>query len=70
VWERAADDKKYDQARNVSERAFDAIVDGDEDKAARLVEQAEATDPQAVQDVPQELNEDADLEHDPAKITE
>lgn len=63
-----ADDKKYDQARNLSEKALDAFVDGDEDKAARLVEQAEATDPQAVQDVAQDLDDDADSEHDPARI--
>jgi hypothetical protein len=65
-----ADDKKYDQARNLSEKALDAFVDGDEDKAAKLVEQAEATDPRAVQDVAHELDEDADSEHDPAKINE
>jgi hypothetical protein len=65
-----ADDKKYDQARNLSEKALDAFVDGEEDKAAGLVEQAEATDPQAVQDVAQDLDEDADSEHDPAKINE
>jgi uncharacterized protein HemY len=43
-----AEDKKYDQARNQSEKALDALVDGDEEKAARLIEQAKTTDPQAV----------------------
>jgi hypothetical protein len=65
-----AEDKKYDQARNQSEKALDALVDGDEDKAAKLIEQAKATDPQAAQDVAQELDEDAASEHDPAKINE
>jgi hypothetical protein len=65
-----AEEKKYDQARNLSEKALEAFVDGDEDKAAKLVEQAKATDPQAVKDVAQELDEDADSEHDPAKINE
>jgi hypothetical protein len=63
-------DNKYDQARNLSEKALDAFVDGDEEKAARLVDQAKATDPQAVKDVAQELDEDAGSEHDPAKINE
>jgi hypothetical protein len=63
-----AEDNKYDQARNLSKKALDAIVDGDEDKAAKLVEQAKATDPQAAKDVAQELDEDADSEHDPAKV--
>lgn len=64
------DDKKYDEARDLSEKALDAFVEGDEDKAAKLVEQAKATDPQAVKDVVQELDEDASSEHDPAKINE
>jgi hypothetical protein len=63
-------DNKYDQARDLSEKALDAFVEGDEDKAAQLVERAKATDPQAVKDVAQELEEDADSEHDPAKINE
>jgi hypothetical protein len=63
-----ADDKKYDQARGLSEKALDALVEGDEKKAAKLVEQAQATDPQALRDVAQELDEDADSEHDPAKV--
>jgi hypothetical protein len=64
------DDKKYDEARDLSEKALDAFVEGDEDKAAKLVEQAKATNPQAVKDVAQELDEDAGSEHDPAKINE
>lgn len=65
-----ADDKKYDQAREISEKALEAFVDGDEDKAGKLVEQAKATNPQAVKDVAQELDEDAGSEHDPAKLNE
>jgi hypothetical protein len=64
------ENSKYDQARNLSEKALEAFVAGDEDKAAKLVEQAKATDPQAVQDVAQELDEDAASEHDPAKLNE
>jgi hypothetical protein len=63
-----ADDKKYDQARGLSEKALDALVEGDEKKAAKLVEQAQGTDPQALRDVAQELDEDAGSEHDPAKV--
>jgi hypothetical protein len=65
-----ADDKKYDQARNLSEKALEAFVDGDEAKAAKLVEQAKATNSQAVNDVAQELDEDADSEHDIAKLNQ
>jgi len=65
-----ADDKKYDQARGLSEKALDALVEGDEDKAAKLIEQAQAANPQALRDVAQELDEDAGSEHDPAKVAE
>jgi hypothetical protein len=65
-----ANDNKYDQARNLSEKALEAFVDGDEDKAAKLVDQAKTINTQAVEDVAQELDEDADSEHDPAKINE
>ena len=65
-----ADDNKYDQARDLSEKALDAFVEGDEDKAAKLVDQAKTADPQAVKDVVQELDEDAGSEHDPAKINQ
>jgi len=63
-----ADHNKYDEARNLAEKALDALVDGHEDKAAKLVEQAKATDPQATKDVAQDLDEDAGSEHDPAKL--
>jgi hypothetical protein len=65
-----ANSKKYDQSRDLSEKALDAFVEGDEDKGAKMVEQAKAIDPRAVTDVAQELDEDAGSEHDPAKLNQ
>ena len=61
-------DDKYDKARDLAEKALEEFVDGNENKAAKLTEQAKKTDPQAVEDVVRDLDEDADSEHDPAKI--
>ena len=47
-----------------------AGVEGDDETAERLAQEAKATDPQAVEDVLQELDEDAGSEHDPEKIRE
>ena len=60
----------YDKARDLAEKALETFVDGDENKAAKLTEQAKKTDPQAVQDVADELAEDAGSEHNIDKINE
>jgi hypothetical protein len=64
------DDNKYDKARDLSERALDAVVHGDEDEATKLIDQAKATNPRAVEDIVQELEEDATSEHNLDKISE
>jgi hypothetical protein len=63
-----ADEKKYDKARELAEDALKKAVDGDDKAADKLAQEAKATDPQAVEDVLQELDEDASSEHDPEKI--
>jgi hypothetical protein len=65
-----ADEKKYDKARELAEDALKKTVDGDDKAADKLAQEAKATDPQAVEDVLQELDEDASSEHDPEKIKE
>ncbi len=65
-----ADEKNYDKARELAEDALKKAVDGDDKAADKLAEEAKATNPQAVEDVLQELDEDANSEHDPKKINE
>jgi hypothetical protein len=65
-----ADEKNYDKARELAENALTKSVEGDDEAAERLAQEAKATDPQAVEDVLQELDEDAGSEHDPEKIRE
>jgi hypothetical protein len=63
-----ADEKKYDKARELAEGALKKTVEGDDKAAERLAQKAKAADPQAVEDVLRELDEDASSEHDPEKI--
>ena len=63
-----SDQNKYDQARSLSEKALEALVEGKEDNAEKFLEQAKAIDGQAVNDVVQELDEDVTSEHDVTKI--
>jgi hypothetical protein len=65
-----ADDKNYDKARGLAEDALKKTVEGDDAAAEKLAQKAKATDPQAVEDVLQDLDEDASSEHDPEKIKE
>jgi hypothetical protein len=65
-----ADEKSYDEARGLAEDALKKTVEGDDTSAEKLAEKAKVTNPQAVKDVLQELDEDASSEHDPQKIKE
>ena len=62
--------KSYDRARDMTEKALDAFVEGDEKTGAKLVEQAKGVNESAVRDVHEELEEDAASEHDPAKLSQ
>ena len=64
------DEQGYDKARKLAEDALKKTVEGDDASAEKLAEKAKATNQQAVEDVLQELDEDASSEHDPQKIKE
>jgi len=66
----AKDDKSYDKARDLTEKALDAYVESDDAKGDELVEQAKQVNEKAVRDVNAELEEDADAEHDPAALNQ
>ena len=51
----------------LAEDALKKTVEGDDTSAEKLAEKAKATNPQAVKDVLQELDEDASSEHDPKR---
>jgi len=65
-----SDEKNYDKARELAENSLRKSVEGDDAAADRLAEDAKATNQQAVEDVLQDLDEDAGSEHDPEKIRE
>ncbi len=62
--------KSYDRARDMTEKALDAFVQGDKKTGAKLVEQAKGVNKSAVLDVHEELEEDKASEHDPAKLSQ
>lgn len=62
--------KTYDRARELTEKALDAYVEGDEKTGGKLVEQAKSVNEDAVRDVHEELEEDAASEHDPEKLNQ
>ena len=61
--------KSYDHAREMTEKALEAYVDGDEKTGGKLIDQAKGVNEAAVRDVHQELEEDAASEHDPEKLS-
>ncbi len=64
------DTTAYEKAREITEKALDALKDGDDAKAGELIGEAKRVDENAVQDVHEMLEEDASSEHDPAKLNE
>ncbi|MBS0639138.1 MAG: hypothetical protein U1E70_29785 [Acetobacteraceae bacterium] len=64
----AKDEKSYEKARDLTEKALDSYVESDDARGDELVEQAKAVNEKAVRDVQDELEEDAGAEHDPAKL--
>ena len=66
----SATPKSYDRAREMTEKALDAFVEGDEKAEGKLVEQAKNVNEAAVRDVHEELKEDAPSEHDPRKVSQ
>lgn len=64
------DTTDYEKAREITEKALDALKDNDEAKAGKLIDEAKRVDENAVTDVQEMLDEDAASEHDPAKLNE
>jgi hypothetical protein len=62
--------KSYDRAREMTEKALDAYVEGDQATGEKLVDQAKRVNETAVRDVHADLEEDAASEHDPRKLNE
>jgi phosphoribosyl-ATP pyrophosphohydrolase len=60
--------ESYDRAREITEKALDAYVEGDDKIGGKLVEEAKDLNEAAVRDVHEELEEDAASEHDPEKL--
>jgi hypothetical protein len=57
------DPGSHEQARQLTEKALDAMVHGDENSAGDMVDQAKSIDPTAVQEVMDDLEEDAGSDH-------
>lgn len=53
----------HDKARDLTEKALDAFVEGNEDKAGSLVDKARKMDPSGVQEVMDDLEEDKNSDH-------
>ena len=50
-------DDKHEKALDLTEKALDALVDGDEKTAGKLIDQAKSLDPSAVEEVVHDLEE-------------
>ena len=61
------DTTPYEKAREITEKALDALKDNDDAKPGELIDEAKRVDENAVKDVQEMLEEDASSEHDPAK---
>lgn len=53
------DDDRYEKARDLAEDALGELAKGREDKADRLIEEAKKLDESALEEVVQDLDEDA-----------
>ncbi len=53
----AGDDDTHQKALDITEKALDALVEGDEKKADRLLEEAKKLDPTAPAEVAEDLKE-------------
>ena len=53
------DGSKHDKARDLTEQALEKLVDGQDAEADALIEKAKKLDQTAVEEVVEDLNEDA-----------
>jgi len=63
-------DDNYNKARDLAEKALEEAAAGNDEKAQQLADEARALDPDAVQDVSDELAEDAESVGNPEQIKE
>ena len=49
---------KHDKAHDLAEQGLDKMIEGDRKEGEKLVEQAKKLDPEAVQEVAREVEED------------
>ena len=50
---------KHEKALDLTEKALDAMVEGDDEKADKLIDQAKSIDKTAVEEVVADMDEDA-----------
>ncbi len=60
------DDGQHEKARDLAEKALDEYAKGDQAEGDKLAEQAARIDRSAVEEVVQEIDEDAGSNHDAA----
>jgi vacuolar-type H+-ATPase subunit H len=63
-------DDNYNKARDLAEKALEEAAAGNDEKAQQLADEARALDPDAVQDVSDELAEEAESIGNPEQIKE
>jgi hypothetical protein len=51
-------DDKQDRARDLAEEGLDKMIEGDEEKGRRMIDEAKKIDPKAVQDLAEEVERD------------
>jgi DNA-directed RNA polymerase len=63
-------DDNYNKAHDLAEKALEEAAAGNDEKAQQLADEARALDPDAVQDVSDELAEEAESVGNPEQIKE
>ena len=51
-------DDKQDRARDIAEEGLDKMIEGDEEKGRRMIDEAKKIDPKAVEDLAEEVERD------------
>jgi hypothetical protein len=49
---------KHDRARDLAEEGLDKMIEGNEEKGRRMIDEAKKIDPKAVQDLAEEVERD------------
>ncbi len=49
---------KHDRARDLAEEGLDKMIEGDEEKGRRMIDEAKKIDPKGVQDLAEEVERD------------